>query len=108
MTSTEDLEKIKLVDQVFKSLSLDEIKSILGADLIVNKLKGTDTTPGPILSSIQDLSMLRVEIATLRADHTMLKEDFKMALRAIQTLSAPHVPYYSAEMQTLKSKYGVY
>jgi hypothetical protein len=108
--TNDDIEKIKLVDQVFRSLSLDEIKSILSADLIVDKLKGTENSTGPILSAIQNLSMLQVEIIALRSDHIQLKEDFKSALKVMQTLSIPIMPAtpYSSELQTLKSKYSVY
>ena len=110
MSSIEDLEKIKLVDQVFNSLSLEEIKSILGADLVVDKLKGGDNKAGPILSALQNISMLQVEIMTLRNDHVQLKEDFKLALKVMQTLSTPMLPTipYSQELQNLKSKYNVY
>ena len=104
----DEREKIKLVDQVFKSLSLDEIKSILGADLIVDKLKGTENTTGPIMSAFQNLAMLQVEMLTLRADHNMLKEDFKTALKALNTLSMPAPAIYSNDLQNLKSKYNVY
>ena len=106
--TNDDFEKVKLVDQVFRSLSLDEIKSILSADLIVDKLKGTENTTGPILSALQSISMLQVEIITLRNDHTMLKEDFKTALKVMQTLAMPPMPQYSSDLQNLKSKYGVY
>ena len=106
--TNDDLEKVKLVDQVFRSLSLEEIKSILSADLIVDKLKGTENGTGPILSALQSLSMLQVEILTLRADHTMMKEDFKTALKVMQTLSQPTIPQFSSELQNLKSKYNIY
>ena len=106
--TNDDLEKVKLVDQVFRSLSLEEIKSILSADLIVDKLKGTEHGTGPILSALQSLSMLQVEILTLRADHTMMKEDFKTALKVMQTLSQPTIPQFSSELQNLKSKYNIY
>ena len=108
MTTIEDIEKIKLIDQVFRSLSVDEIKSILSADLIVDKLKGTESGTGPILSTLQSVSMLQVEISSLRSDHIVLKEDFKTALKVMQTLSQPTIPQYSSELQNLKSKYGVY
>ena len=106
--TNDDLEKVKLIDQVFRSLSLEEIKSILSADLIVDKLKGTEHGTGLILSALQSLSMLQVEILTLRADHTMMKEDFKTALKVMQTLSQPTIPQFSSELQNLKSKYNIY
>lgn len=108
--NTEDLEKIKLIDQVFKSLSLDDVKSILGADLLVGKLKAHDNSTGTILGAFRELDMLQVEMMTLRSDHIMLKEDFKVAIKAIQTLSTlvTPMPRYSPELHNLKSKYGVY
>ena len=106
--TNDDLEKVKLIDQVFRSLSVEEIKSILSADLVVDKLKGTENGTGPILSALQSLSMLQVEILTLRADHTMMKEDFKTALKVMQTLSQPTIPQFSSELQNLKSKYNIY
>lgn len=108
--TNDDLEKFKLVDRVFRSLSLDEIKSMLSADLIIDKLKGTDDGPGTIVSAFQELRVLRVEIMNLRIEHDILKEDFKAALKVIHTLSQPVMPIapYSVELQTLKSKYGVY
>lgn len=107
MITEADREKIKLLDQVFRSLSVDELKSILSADLIVDKLKGTENTDGPILSAMQGLSMLQVEIITLRNDHFQLKEDFKAALKVTYQMRMAMTPY-STEFETLKSKYGVY
>lgn len=108
--NTGDLEKIKLIDQVFNSLSLDDVKSILSADLLVGKLKAHDNSTGTILGAFQELSMLQVEMITLRADHNFLKEDFKVALKVMHTLSIPvtPMPTYSPELQNLKSKYNVY
>ena len=110
MNTVEDLAKIKLFDQVFRSLSLDDVKSILSTDLVVDKLKGEEITTGPILSAIQSISMLQVEIITLRNAHDELKRDFMQALKAIQTLTTPMLPVapYSQELQTLKSKYSIY
>ena len=108
--NTDDFEKIKLIDQAFKSLSLDDIKSVLSADLLVGKLRAHDNSEGTILKTFQELSMLQVEMITLRMDHSLLKEDFKTALKIMQTLSIPvtPIPAYSPELQNLKSKYGVY
>ena len=104
--TNDDIEKIKLVDQVFRSLSLDEVKSLLSADLTVDKLKGHDNTTGPIMSAFQDLSILRVEIVNLRIEHGVLKEDFKTALKVTHQMRMAITPY-STEFETLKSKYNV-
>jgi hypothetical protein len=105
--TNDDIEKIKLVDQVLSSLSLDEIKSMLSADLIVDKLKGNQNSTGMILSALQSLAMLQVEIMTLRTDHIQLKEDFKAALKVTHQMRMAMTPY-STEFETLKSKYSVY
>jgi hypothetical protein len=106
--NTEDLEKIALIDQVFKSMTLDDIKVLFSSDLLVGKLKAHDNSTGVLVGTLQELSILRMEIATLRAELTSQKIDFAAALRVMNTLSLPTPPLYSPELQTLKSKYGVY
>ena len=108
MAQEYNIEKIRLVDQVFNGLSLDDIKYILSADLVVNQLKAHDNSPGPILGLFQEVGMLQTELVMLRGELSVLKADFVTALRALNTLSMPSVPQYSSELQSLKSKYGVY
>ena len=106
--NTEDAEKIKLLDQAFKSLTLDDVKSVLSADLLVGKLKAQDNSPGPLIGALQELSILQVEIVMLRNELNSQKADFVTALKVLTTLSNPPAPYYSSDLQNLKSKHGIY
>lgn len=108
MVSEADLEKIRLVDQAVKSLSIDDIKLLLNADLIVGKLKSQDNKPGIILNLFQEFNILQTEVLMLRNEVTNLKSDFMQALRALNTLSLPSTPIYSQDLQNLKSKYNIY
>jgi hypothetical protein len=107
--NTEDVRKIALIDQAFKALSEDDIKLIIGADLLVGKLKAHNDSAGIILESLQELCIIRSEIKTLHTAHEMLLSDFKSALRVMHTLSmSSQPPVYSSDLHTLKSKYNVY
>ncbi len=106
MIRPEDLSKVMLIDQVLAGMTLEDVKSLLESDILVGKLRAHDNSPGVILSAMQDVSLLQMEIITLRSEYSALKNDFTQLIRAANTI-ATHVPY-SPELQGLKTKYSVY
>lgn len=53
MADDTNLEKIKLLDQIFQVLSLDDMKQIASCDLVVSKLRGDNVARGPCWKCIK-------------------------------------------------------
>lgn len=81
--SNDDLAKAKILDCVFSSMSIDEIKSEFGADLIVDKLKGVEFKDGPIVNALTELQELQSYAIKTELDLQLLKSDFLTLLRVM-------------------------
>jgi hypothetical protein len=104
MNDTE-LEKVRLLDHIFKSLTIDDLKLIFKEDLLISAIKGDDHLPGSILGAVQQLSMLQVEILLLRNEQQKLKDHVRDVIRVLSMLQP--VPNCSYELQTLKTMFGI-
>ena len=103
----DDLAKIKIIYQAFNVVSLDDIKTIFGADIIVSKLKDhPEKGDGPLAQAARELQSVASDIATIRIECQCLKTDITELIRC---LSAGMGDSYTANsFSTLKSRYGIY
>jgi hypothetical protein len=113
MTLKDDLDKIKLLDSLFYAFTLDEMKELVGCDLVVSKLRGTADKIGPIEAIHNDVIRLTSQNATLmtdimniRSDTMMLKNDFQSLLRCLNKGMGDSAS--TSEFYNLKSRHGVY
>lgn len=100
-----DIEKLKLFDQLFTVLTVDEIKTAIGADLVVGKLRDCPQTQGPIMEMVDELISLRNETMTLRADLNAVKYDIFTITKLI---SKPYDANNYSDMVSLKTRHNVY
>lgn len=101
-----DIEKLKLFDQLFSALTVDEIKNAIGPDLIVGKLRNHSTTPGPIMEIVEELTSLRTETMNLRSELMTTNDHVK---KLLQILKKPQYDYTAAsDFQSMSSSLGVY
>jgi hypothetical protein len=100
-----DIEKLKLFDQLFTALTVDEIKNAIGADLVVGKLRDCPTSQGPIMEMVDELISLKNETMTLRADLNALRFDTQVIVKLI---SKPHDVNNYNDMNSLKNRYSIF
>jgi len=100
-----DIEKLKLFDQLFSALTVDEIKNAIGPDLVVGKLRDCPTTPGPIMEIVDELVSLRSDAMMLRSEFMSMRSDIGTMLRCI---GKPYESMSQNDMSSLRQRYGVY
>ena len=79
----DDLEKIKIIDKAFNALSLDDVKTLFGADIIVDKLKGIPDRDGPLAQAAKELQTAANDIMMLRSDCVSLKSDIQVLIKCL-------------------------
>lgn len=111
----ETLAKIKIIDRTISSMSLDEVKEQFGHAITVDKLEGIESPAGPLLNAClavsehrNDIGMLRDELFSIKNELVMVKCDLIVAIRVITDISRALAVTNSADLQALKSKYGIY
>jgi len=109
----ETLAKIKILDRAISSMSLDEVKEQFGHATAVDKLEGVESPAGPLFNaclavSETDIRMLRDELFSIKNECMMVKCDLIAAIRVLNGITQPAPPTYYQDLQTLKSKYGIY
>jgi len=106
MSGNTTLEKIKLLDQIFQVLSLDDMKQVASCDLVVSKLRGDAILTGPLLEMYQTNLRFDAEIMMLRAQIESTKMDFQVLLRCLSKGMGDSNT--AGDFNNLKSRHGVY
>jgi len=105
MLSYEEKERLKVIDSMLANGS-EALDKLIEAEKIVQRLKGTpEIKTGPILGLIEAHNTLSTECQRLGTELWGVKSDISGLVRAINDL---HKPTYSTDLQTLKSKHGIY
>jgi hypothetical protein len=102
----DELEKIKIIDRAFTALSLDDVKTIFGSGVIVDKLKGTVERDGPLMQAAKELQTTAADISFLRGDVSMLKSDIQTLIRCLNKPMGDVTA--SSEFNTLKNRHSIY
>ena len=102
----DDLAKIKIIDQAFSALSLDDVKHIFGADIIVDKLKGTQEREGPLAQAARELQTAASDVIMLRSECQMLKADIQILVRCLNKGMGD--TSISGDFSSLKQRHGIY
>ena len=97
--TTEQQLKIELLDKLFGSADLEQLKEITESKMVVARLKGTEGNPMILRKLIEENQILSADIINLR-------NDFKDLIKVLNNTLFT-VPY-SSEFQSLKNKSGIY
>lgn len=103
---SDDLAKIKIIDRAFTSLSLDEITAIFGADVIVDKLKGSLDCEGPLAQAARELQTVKVDLDMVRMDCQTLKSDIQTLVRCLNKGMGDSMVV--SDFNMLKQHHGIY
>lgn len=102
----EHFQKIVLLDKIFGSVSVEQLRELSESEQIVARLKGSEDNPQLLLTLIHERDLLAGDNVQNKNDILSLKADLQSLIKALNNtiFSAP----YSAEFNNLKNKHGVY
>lgn len=104
--TTDQSEKIELLDKLFGAFSVAQLKEFTESEQIVAILKGTNYNPMILQRLIQEHDSYANDIMMMKTDISNLKNDFKELMKVINT--ALFTVPYNQEFQSLKTKHNVY
>lgn len=104
--TNEELEKLGLLDRLFSTLSVEQLKELIERQEIIEKLKGTNQNPVIFTRLFQEHNTCASDLITLQNEVFNLKSDLHVLIRAINSVvfTAP----YSQDFHALKNKHGIY
>ena len=102
----DDLAKIKIIDQAFNVVSLDDVRHIFGADVIIDKLKGMHDREGPLMQAARELQNAASELAMVRSECMMLKSDIQILVRCLNKGMGD--PMVTGDFNSLKQRHSIY
>jgi hypothetical protein len=105
--TTEQLEKIELLDKLFGAMGVAELKQYVESEQIISKLKGTNPNPNPniLYRLMQGHDIQSVDMMNLKGQLDALKYEFQQLLRV---MNKPFDSYAITEFNNLKSRHNVY
>jgi hypothetical protein len=104
--TTEQSEKIELLDKLLGAISVTQLREFTESEQIVAILKGTNHNPMIIQRLIQEHDSYANDLMMMKTDISVLKNDFKELMKALNT--ALFTVPYSQEFQNLKNKNNIY
>ena len=106
--TAEDKKKLDILDTFFNSLNSEELENLASQDRIASKLKG-EPERRFLTNLIQSVNCLSGSLAKTEFDTNTLREDFRLALRALQQIRSKFADIpYSSEFENLKIKHNIY
>jgi hypothetical protein len=103
--TSEQLEKIDLLDTLFGAISIEQLRQFTESEQVVAILKGTNHNSGLLRRLVQEHDILSMEVLNTKADFGAFKYDF---LNIIKAIDKPYDPNNISNFQALKNKYGIY
>ena len=104
--SHEQMDKINLLDRLFASVDVDQLRQLAESEQIVAKLKGAGDNPHIILNLVHEYDAMKLDFMNTKVELSTLKTDFQLLLRVLQT--DVFTPRYNQDFTNLKSKYQIY
>ena len=106
MIHAQDLEKIRLIDHVLNAMPIEDIKEMLGAYIIIDKLKGTEDRKGPVFQVIDQILRLESEVMMTKAECSVLKNDIQLLVRCLSKGMGDPTIY--SDFTAIKQRCGIY
>jgi hypothetical protein len=101
------LDKIVLLDKLFNSADINQLREISESEQVVAKLRGEDLQPALFTELLREHNNTLADISGLRTELRMLKNDLSDLIWAVNHMSTS-IPPPNDRLQCLKSKYNVY
>jgi len=103
--SYEQIEKVQLLDSLFNSLTIEQLKEITESDRIVAILKGRNEKSPFIQKLINEHDILAIEISSLKSEIAILRNDLHVLIKLVLK---PNDYNSHSDASALKGKYNVY
>lgn len=105
MLTEDQIRKLELVDILFESLDVEELKKLAETELVVDRLKGTSVSRTPLKDLYYQHTELQKRVTSLQGELSSVQYDIQLLVR---TVLKPYDYTSQSDVQTLKSKYHVY
>ena len=103
--TNEQHEKIKVLDQLFGAMDLEQLKEFTSSEKVVAILKGTNQNPEILKNLLQEHSEYMMKISSLQADLMTLRSDIQVLIKLVLK---PYDYSSQGDANMLKSKYAIY
>jgi len=101
----EQSAKIQLLDTLFDTLSIDELKEYTESEKIVSILKGKTEKSSLLSRFVQEHDILSIEMGSQKAEVAMMKHDLQVLIKLVLK---PNDYNSHSDATALKSKYHIY
>lgn len=105
MLTEDQIRKLELVDILFESLDVEELKRLAETELVVDKLKGISASRTPLKDLYYQHTELQNRVTSLQGELNAVQYDIKLL---VKTVLKPYDYNSQIDVQTLKSKYHLY
>lgn len=99
-------EKIKIIDNAFAALTINELKEMFSADDVVARLRGLPEQAGPLSQIITEMTTVWADNEILRGEIQILREDLRTLIRCLSKGMGDTASV--VEFCTLKSRHSIY
>jgi len=101
----QDTEKIEILDQLFGSLDVEQLRKIAESEIIVAKLKGEHYNPRVLRTLISEYTTMKNDLDSAKADLSVLRGDLQTVVKIMQK---PFDYQARNDFDNLKNKFGIY
>lgn len=101
----DQLEKIDLLDTLFGSLSVDQLRELTEQECVASKLRGDNFNPGILRTLVQENEIHNSEIMILKNDINVLRYNLQLLTKL---MLKPYDYNSQSDVQILKSSLGIY
>ncbi len=98
--------KIEILDKLFSSLDVEQLKQLSESEQVVAKLKGTQPDSHILINLIREHDSMYVDLVNAKSELMGLRADFQSLLKVLH--ADVFTPRYNMDFNTLKNKYGVF
>lgn len=103
--NNEQIEKTKLLDKFFNSLSIEQLKTLTELDRTAWTLRGTDNNVEIFSQLFYEYERLCISERNLNDQISLLKTDLSLLIKLVLK---PYDDLYINGAKNLKNKYGIY
>lgn len=100
----DELEKVQLLDKLFGSFTVEDLKDLADTEQIVSRLKGSESNSKLLERLVNDNATLSVDLMNIRNETMSLKSDIQSLIKALNS----SLYGYNQEFNNLKQKHNVY
>ena len=105
MFNSEQMEKLRMIDQFFDAFSVEDFKELVEREEVVARLKGKATTNNPLTNLVLQHQAANSQIMVLQGELASLKFDVGQLVKVIVKPYDYNTP---SDINNLKTKYNVY